>query len=304
MQNVTETKLSTSAFLDFFDQKHVPLEKLKDFNGEPLEKILKYWRMHGLVPFLEKGKWIRISFAQLIWLRILDTLRQLGYSLKNTKAVCEYLFQDAYDADLPEKNIKASIDELLAKQKKGNISDYEEDQLNARQDILENHRTILDLMKTRVNYLTNLVKLCVGNRQDGGIMIFMDGTIAEVVGNFSYSHRAMEIDPAKPHIFLPILFYLKEFIEDDEFSPLVLPQLLDDGELYVINQMREGNLKELRIEFTDGEIRKIDSIEAGIITGSQMNEIKSILGLKNYESIQLTTRDEKTLSFKKTKMKI
>ena len=32
---------------------------------------LNYWRRNGLLPFVEKGKWGKLSFIQLIWIQIL-----------------------------------------------------------------------------------------------------------------------------------------------------------------------------------------------------------------------------------------
>ena len=39
----------------------------------------------------------------------------------------------------------------------------------------------------------------------------------------------------------------------------------------------------------------------GDINGEKAKEIRRILGLGNYEEIEMSTRDQKTLQFKKTK---
>ena len=38
----------------------------------------------------------------------------------------------------------------------------------------------------------------------------------------------------------------------------------------------------------------------GMITGAKADEIRKILGLKNYQQITIDTRDETTIAFKKT----
>ena len=51
-----EDYISISAFREFLFYHVVPLDELHDFEGKPLQSIMPYWRKHGLVPFIEKGK--------------------------------------------------------------------------------------------------------------------------------------------------------------------------------------------------------------------------------------------------------
>jgi hypothetical protein len=68
--------------------------------------------------------------------------------------------------------------------------------------------------------------------------------------------------------------------------------------------MKQKNVREIKITLSNGEVKKMETVKGGVITGEQAKEIKRILGLKNYEKIRLQTMDEKSLSFQKTKMKI
>ena len=83
----------------------------------------------------------------------------------------------------------------------------------------------------------------------------------------------------------------------------MLPQILDETEIYVLNLLQDKNIKEMTIELTSGKIEKIEVTETGLIADAKVKEIKRILGLQNYERITISTRDEKTLSFKKTTQK-
>ena len=55
---------------------------------------------------------------------------------------------------------------------------------------------------------------------------------------------------------------------------------------------------------TGGKIVRVDTGSDSVITGDKAKEIKRILGLRNYEEITLSTRDENNISFKKRIKKI
>lgn len=295
--------ISLAEFRQFMYEKIVPLEDITDMNDEPLLKSFAYWRRHGLLPFIQKGKWIKITFCQLIWVRMLDTLRSLGYTVENTQRVCDYLFKDAYDNDLPEKNIKDNRDLYRKKKIAGTISEEESIMLRQIEDIA-NDKVLLYLLKYNINYLTNLITSCLSSGEEAGLLIFKDGEVGEHLGTQYFSHSGKTVDPATPHIYLSITYFLKEFIDSNELQSLIMPQLLNDDEKSVLKELRNKNVNEIVIKRHGNNDIRIESSRNGVVTGEEMKEIRRILGLHNYEEIKLSTRDEKTLNFKRTKKKI
>jgi len=293
-------KLNCKSFIDFYKIRQVPLKAIMDFKGQPMEKILKYWRLNELVPFMEKGQWARISFAELIWLRMLDSLRQLHTPIETMKVVCKYLFEESYADNLPEKNLRKSIQNLEAIKPK-EISEFQKKLLSTQKDILENHKIILELLKSDVNYLTNLIHIFLNDRVDCGVAIFSDMRISEVYNGLYIPHNKSDIDQHKPHIYLSMRNYLREFIEDEDLS-FELDQILNDNEVYVLNLLKNKNLNEINIEMNNGKTKISYSLH-GTINKEQSKTIKSILGINNYDKITLSTRDGNSLSFKRTKMK-
>jgi hypothetical protein len=291
--------ITLAEFSQFMYHKIVPLSTLKDADGKPLAQFLPYWRRHGLLPFIPKGSWIEISFAQLIWIRILDTLRTFGYPLKNMKTACDYFFKDAYYDGLPEKNIKHNKEQIEKKKIAGTITEQETLMLNEIDAYLSDD-VLLYILKYDINYLTFLVTRCLSEGKEAGILLFADGNVAEHIGGNYFSHKNLPIDPAEPHIYLSIRHYLMEFIDSEELNALIMPQLINDDEANVLNELRKKNIKEIIIT-RNGKDLTIASTKSGTITGEQVQEIKRILGLGNYEKIELNTRDEKTLSFKRIK---
>ncbi len=61
------------------------------------------------------------------------------------------------------------------------------------------------------------------------------------------------------------------------------------------------NIVEFLVKKKDSGELRIDTIKKGIVTGEQAKQIRKVLGLDNYEEIHLSTRDNKTLSFTRTK---
>lgn len=301
MENIQNNELLTpSEFAEFMFKQIVPLSDIKDYEENPIHKIIPFWRRHNLVPFMPLGKhtFAEISLVQLIWIRILDSLRELSYPLDNMKKICEYFFKDAYENDLPRQNIEYNKKLLEAKKSK-NIITYEESilltQLN---DFLED-KHLMQFLKFDINYLSNLIKHCLTSTLEAGMLIYPTGRVIEHLGNDTFSHQKIDFDTNSPHIYLSIKYFLKEFIEHQELEKLIMPQILSSDEKNVLEELRNENIQELIIKKNGNEIIRIDKSHNSIIIGEKAKQIKQILGLKNYEEVEISTRDEKTLSFKK-----
>ncbi|MEI8279895.1 MAG: hypothetical protein WCG87_09040 [Bacteroidota bacterium] len=290
-------------FREFLFEPIVPLKDLFDNKREPLEKSFPYWRKNKLLPFIPKGSWAKLSFAQLIWVRVLDTLRSFSYTVVNTQKVCDYFFKDAYDSGLPKKNLVDNKKALEKKALAGTITEEEQSMLSWIETILSD-KALLYTLSFDINHLSNLINKCLSSSEDAGILIFLDGGVMEYIGSEYFNHRNESFDLTAPHIRLSLRYFLEEFIDKEELSALVLPQMLNDNEKRVIKAIKERNVQEISIKVHDGNITKIESTKGGTITGEQAAAIKKVLGLNNYEEIFLTTKDNATLGFKKIKKQV
>lgn len=295
--------ITFSEFREFMFHNIVPLEDISDYRGAPISRMLPFWRKNELMPFIQKGKHLKISFAELIWLRILDTLRQFSYPLQQTVKVCHYFFKDAYDNDLPKRNMEYNQAMLSKKKQAGTLTEEDSLTLEHLENFLKD-KVLLHILKTDINYLTGLVTECITSREERGILIFQDGRVAESNGEILRTHGNYSVDITEPHIYLSIPFYLKEFIESEQLSTIFLPQVLNDDEKKVLREMKNRNVKQITIVLKGGDVEKISSTKEGILTGQQAKQIKQILGLRNYEQITLDTLNESSLKIKKTKKKI
>jgi hypothetical protein len=300
----TESEFITmTEFRNFLFEPIVPLKDLFDNKGEPLEKSFPYWRKNKLIPFIPKGSRAKLSFAQLIWVRVLDTLRSFSYTVVNTQKVCDYFFKDAYDIGLPKKNLLDNKKALEKKALAGTITEEEQSMLSWIESILSD-RALLYTLSLEINYLSNLINSSLSSSEDAGILVFLNGGVMEYIGSEYFNHRGESFDLTAPHIRLSLRHFLSEFIDKEELSTLVLPQLLNENEKRVLKAIKERNVQEISIKVHEGNIMKIESTNGGTITGAQAVTIKKMLGLNNYEDIFLTTRDNATLGFQKKKKQV
>ncbi|MEI6596193.1 MAG: hypothetical protein WCO28_11570 [Bacteroidota bacterium] len=301
-KNLPEVKetVSLSEFKQFMFDKIVPVKDLKDHKGMPLEKVLAYWRRKELLPFIGEGSWLEISFAQLIWIRILDSLREISFPVGKMKKICVYFFKDAYFNDLPKKNIEFNKQEIEKKIKAGTQTEEDEHLLKYLDGFLLD-KNLLSALKFDVNYLTNLIISAIAQGKEAIIKIKFNGEVAEFLDNEFIGHNGVDTNRHQPHICLSLTYFLNEFIENDVLETLLMPQLLNDDEKKVLREMRRKNIKEIVIYNNDQPVRRIESSKTGVLTKKEAEDVKKILGLTNYERITIETMDEKSLSFKKTR---
>lgn len=288
----------------FIFNNDIPLSIIRDKNNESLEKAIRYWRKHDLLPFFPEGKHFgNINLTKLTWLRILETLRSFNYTVENTKKVCNYFFKDAYFDDLPKRNLLKNKESLLAKQLANTLSDEGTVLLEKIDEILRDEK-LLYVLKFDINYLSNLLITTLDSNEEAGILIYLDGSVVELSQGKYFSHQTSIKDISEPHIYLSMTHFLKEFISDSELEKFIMPTILDDNEKMVLKELRNDNVTEIKIKKSDNKNIRIETTKSGTITGEQAKKIKQILGLSNYQEIQISTRDEKTLSFKKTNKRI
>jgi hypothetical protein len=304
MKNISipdDQLISFSEFSEFMFQAVVPIEDIKDFKENPILQVFPYWRRHGLLPFIPKGRWnINISFAQLIWLRILDTFREFSVSLSSSKKVCDYFFKNAYDDDLPKLTLMRNKEIIEKRISRGTAFENDENLLAEINWMLKDN-VLLYGLKFEINYLTKLITECIATQSNAGFIVFTNGQVFEYIEDNYFSNRGdAKPDLTQPHIKLSLKHYLKEFIQKEELQKLFVPSILNNDEKEVLKALRQKNTS-IMIKKKQGEIVKMESSTDGIFSDNDAVKIRELLGIGNYEQITISTRDEKTLTFNKVK---
>jgi DNA-binding transcriptional MerR regulator len=280
-----------------------PILPLKDFigkDGHSLYKSLPFWRRNKLLPFFAEGGWgLEVSLSQLIWLRILDHLRALGYPVRDTEKITDYFFKDAYYDDLPAKNLLQQKEVLIKKQSKIKLDEFEQQTLENIESVLGD-KLLLYGLKFDISYLSNLVVWCVKMGKEAGILIYPGGLVVEKRGEEFINHSKAAFDVEAPHIYISVKGLLKEFVDNKELSNIVIPYLLEDEERLVLKELRKKNIKEIRILIQSEKIMRVDTQVQQTFTDEQAEQVKKILHLKNYEEVTISTRDNRTITFNRT----
>ncbi len=271
-------------------------------------KIFQVWKSKGLVDFIEKGKWARLNLVEYLWLRVLETMRKFGCSVKLMKAMYDELFTKAYKENLAGKNLKSHYDHYKNLSKIRPLTKEELDLVESMEYVYE-YPALQMMFRNETSYFSELIQNCLSYKTEAGLIIFEDETFTTFLmpPDNAEREKIREINAAKPHLYIPLINYILEFIDDEEKHVFLTSSgLLNDDEYRVVKEIRNKNVKAITITFkeSDHSIERIECDKKGIIKGEDAKKIMELLGLKNYSGIELNTRDGKTLSFTHTEKKI
>lgn len=270
-------------------------------------KIFHFWKSKGLVDFIVRGQWSRFTFVEYLWLRVLETLRKFGCSVKQMKELYDYFFTRAYHDNLAEKNFASQYEHYSKLSKLRTLTKDESEILEAIENI-KKYPALQMISKNEASYFHELVLDCLKYKTEAGIIIFEDGTFSKyLLSPFEEKKETDTVfDVTKPHINIPVSGYIREFIADENKDGfLIKTGLLSVDEYRVIREIRNKNVKYIKIKFRESEhaIEKIECDKKGLIKGEDAKKIMNLLSLKNYTGIELNTRDGNTISFTHTEKK-
>ena len=264
-------------------------------------KIFHSWKIDGLLPTIQKGKWGNLSFMDYGWTSTLETMRKFGCSKKLMKDVCNALFIEAYKIDLRKITLNEYVSHLTNLSKKRPLTKDEDDYLNACKSEL-NDPIKMAVTDFSTNYFNQLVLKCLTNNNEVGLVIFEDGKFNTYELTSTLQKVSNPIDLSVPHLLIPFTSFIKKFVADEEKDQfLTTTGILNSHEYEVIKQIRNKNVTRLTVTCNyNNKIEKIEVDETGTISGDKAKQIIQQLGLKNYTGVKYDTRDGRTLSFTQT----
>ena len=269
-------------------------------------KIFHSWKKEGLIyksDELER-KWSQFNFPEYLWLQTLESMRKFGCSVNTMKKLHDYLFTRAYKENLGKKNLEENIAYLTKISKQRPLNNEEFRLRNSLNEIL-NDPILMSVPNRDITYFSQLVLKCFINNNEVGIIIYENGEVDTYELTTSDATEGKKnLDLSVPHILIPISYFIKKFIVDEEKEKFLTKiGMLNENEMDVINLIRKKNVKKIIITLNDQNqtIKNIEAQAAGIIKKEDAEKIRQVLGMKNYESIELHTRDSSTLTFTRTK---
>ena len=298
-----EDMLSATEFLTHMYDPVVPIEDLVDYREQPLEKTIYYWRKHELIPFLPKGKHklLRFSCLEILWFSVLDQLRKFSFPVDRVRRVREYFFDDALKVALAEVNVRKSVRQLEKLERAGTLGKDDKALLKHGRFLLAEPGRIAPFYGD-INYFSLLIRNCLKEGLEMGILIFFDGRVGEFDGyGWSTHHTGVRVDPRESHIYLSIPYLLQPFIDRDVLEQIVMPRRLEKQEVKLLEHIRTKEVRDVSLKLRDGVITRIDVTRPGDFTTEQRRALVDLLRLSGFERLMIDINDPDNMRIDSTK---
>jgi len=296
MNKIDPYKLSGPLSLDVALEHGKLLDKVfrvKDIDVDP--KIFHTWRMAGVLDMIDGGKWASLSFIDYLWVCTLESLRKFGSSRNLMKKIHNELFIKAREMDLGRKTLNENITFLEKLSEERQLTIQESDYLTASRHTLQDDK-VLKSQRKEITYFYQLVLRCFTENAETGLIIYENESFVTYV-------EEPDADLSIPHIRMPFTSFIKRFLDDEKKDRFFEKTgIINEQEMQILKAIRNKNLKSISIFFnSDQGIHKIECNESGILDMQDSKIIMHTLGMKNYQSLELNTRDGKTISYTITK---
>jgi hypothetical protein len=305
-------------FYPIISEKKIPLSAI---NISP--RIYSIWKDVGII-YSEKSKekqessdvklkrkWVYLNVFDAIWLLIVKDLRKLNLDFETIKELMSFLYE------LPDYNtlFKEITEEEFLRNLKNKFPKEMIDSLGEnfnKQSFIDNlHNTIQDEQKP---FLTNLNTLLFGvliQKSAPSILINLDSEksafdfalIMSNIRNEKFSEQLFEFYSesfsTKTFINLPITPLVSQLFENEKLEIHCSNYgLFSPEESKLLKAIRNDECREIKIiKHPSGDIT-INTTNEKNIRNESANELRKILGLKQYDRVEISYRNDKHLVIK------
>lgn len=295
-------------------------------------RVFNLWKKVGLVDTplssAEHG-WIKFSFSDYIWLKIIQDLRSFGCSLADIRNAKKLLMSTGFFDNENLTRIgtdKTAIEEFLADvEKQINLKFFGKSLDDLRNSIRERevYEALLDSMVKPLNNLEMTVLHMLAGKKDA-YLLFTPGLSSSQNQALKFPDKGLRgekqtgksksfallnvtlamdtfprVSPEIPHLKISLRHYIKQFIADEsKEKQLEYIRVLSKDEIELLKQIRQGKATEITVKLIDNKIDRIEvtkdlkkDAEARIIETFTSNE---------YSDIAYKVENGKIVSFKKT----
>lgn len=297
MDKVTVSQLNDPMLLDHVANRGSLLNGIFSVKDSGIDsKIFHSWKIAGLLPTVEKGGWAKLSFIDLLWLETLETMRKFGCSKNLMKSICKKLFYDAYTVNLGKIALEENLAFLNDLSTKRPLT-YEEDLFLTSTNQVISDKVLMSVLDRGINYFYQLVTRCFIENNEVGLVIYLDGSFV----TYELTNKVKNENLSVPHILIPVSSFIRKFLADEQKEGFLNKSgVLNEQEYEVIDLIRKKNVKRLIVTLNNKEVQKIETEVSGFIHENDVKLVMQTLGLKNYSSIEIYSRDGRTLSFTMT----
>lgn len=287
-------------------------------------RIYNAWKKEGILledelkkKDSDKRKWVYLNVFESVWLLIVVELRKLNLDLDTIKEVKDFLEQvpdiesiiRAYTEEEFQNNIVAKLPKIVLEQYNGILT--KEDYLKMLPETIEQEKSF---------FISNIGIVIYGvliEKSFPSIIIELNDEKNNF--NMAIALNSPSRDNLKEELFnfytekcakatfinIPIITIVQKIFENEKFdSHNINYGLYSKQESQLLEAIRENECSEVKvIKHQSGDITMSFS-EQDDIRGSKAKELRKLLGLKLYEKIEVTFRNENHLVIKNTQKKI
>jgi hypothetical protein len=265
----------------------------------------------------EKRKWVYLNVFEALWLLIVVELRKLNLDLKTIKKLKDFLnempdyklyFEGLNEVDFQEKVVKQLSQEMLDSIG-GSIS---------MKQLIGKLSSISAMEKSP--FLTNLGLLIHGvfiNKSLPSINMKLDKETRDF--DFSISFNGSSNSKFKEELFefytasfsystminIPIISIIEQLFENENLITYCSDYgFFSNQERQLFEAIRNDECEEIKIVKHQSGDCTINFSNSKSITGDEAKKLRRILGLKNYDRVEVIYRNENHLLIKNTKKKV
>jgi hypothetical protein len=320
-------------FADITGPQEIPSisdeELLKDTQIYPKKfemDTVRYWRKMGLLPFFEQSKLAHVSVGQIMWLRFLQELKNLGAHLTTLKEATSYFIERGYRDEIARLN--------LVELKKKLINELDEDPENELKKItLENVEIILNdrllrySTQSEFNYFNlNIIDHVINgtevlfaitsenvtNKETKNIETKLSFSVIRNHKEKKYLKTVLDNDSPKffdfnerklnkPAVIIPASYLVEDFFKDCTLSENSYNiQILTKTERALFNEIKTKQVKKVTLvrKQEDASSYNIDILDThGDLDKNAIKDLKLILGTKKYLNGIATLQNGESLEF-------
>lgn len=274
-------------------------------------ETLRYWRKMGLLPFFDQSKHAYISISQMMWLRFLSELKNLGASIATLKEVNFKFIERGYRDEVARLNLLELKKKLITELEKDPNNTTNEQTLKSVEYIL-NDRLLKYSIQIDFNYFNLNIIDHVINGTDVQFVVTSDKLLNKetnevekkirisVIRNHEdkkYLETVLDNDNVdfydfenkafkKPAIVFPAKFFIEDVFGDCSISEKAFNiMILTKTEKRLFAEIRNRNVKEVKLLPENDKIGNkpyciLD--EKGMLNTENIKTIKVIMGTKGY----------------------
>lgn len=297
----------------------------KDLEIEP--RVFHHWRESGVIDYdknIEKiniqnkerrGK-VFFNAYEALWLLMVKDLRDLNIDLKTIIQVKEFLFADQVNSsELTPEFIKELSDSgLMETILKSLPEELRIKMLNSEMDLSSFISMMQSMSKDNVefqsNWLTTFYTTILLMNKTPVLQLIKKGTLIDiniiVIEDF-YPHST-KIESLQEivknltndfYINVPIRKYFDRIFTDFKLDVLVEKfELFSKLELEVLEKIQDGDFQEIKIYNNSEKDFLVTVIKKSDLFNEKVRELKKILGLKEYDMIEMIFRNDKHIILK------